>query len=67
MSKYEYEVIVGNVGSVYIGNKLDDARHVYAHYVDISQSGMGRAAGEWVTIFKCGEPFLKYNPPTVEM
>lgn len=57
-----YEVIVGNIGQVYEGNKPIDARKVYGIYKRKSLSGDGRAAGEPVTVLKDGEIDLEYIP-----
>ena len=50
-----YEVIVGNVGSVYSGKSASDASMTWIAYVDQSNSGRGRAAGESVTLLRDGE------------
>lgn len=50
-----YEVVVGNIGNVYSGHNLRDARFHARTYVDQSKSGHGRAAGESVTLFCDGE------------
>jgi hypothetical protein len=52
----KFEVVVGNIGTVYTGTDEDEADHVYDEYVEQSQSGRGRAAGEDVTLFQDGEP-----------
>lgn len=53
-----YEVVVGNIGSVHTTNNPVDANRVYGIYKKQSQSEVGRAGGEDVTIFKDGEPVL---------
>ena len=58
-----YQVIVGNIGTVHEGNNPATARGVYDEYKQQSQSGYGRAAGEPVTMFKDGEPHVEYSPP----
>ncbi len=52
---HSWEVVVGNVGSVY--RELDEsgAYASYKAYVDISKEGYGRAGGESVTLFRDGE------------
>lgn len=45
-----YEVIVGNVGTVYRGYHLGTARDKYASYVEASKLGFGRAGSEPVTL-----------------
>lgn len=47
-----YEVIVGNVGTVYSGNSQDMAHAVYLKYVAISNGGEGRAGGESVYLME---------------
>ena len=51
-----YQVIVGNIGTVYDGDCLEKATATYNEYVEQSQSGTGRAGNEEVTLFKSGEP-----------
>jgi hypothetical protein len=50
--KHTYEVIVGNIGRVWEGTNLIDAGRVYAEYVLKSKQGIGRAAGEDVSLWK---------------
>lgn len=49
-----YEVVVDNVGTVYRGASGVEARKEYAAYVKQSRTGMGRAGGESVTLYKNG-------------
>ena len=56
----DYEVIVGNVGSVYSGHNLREAMKKYRTYIDTSKSGVGRAGGESVMLMKNGEPHKEY-------
>lgn len=51
-----YEVIVGNVGTVYNGLDYTEALRLYRVYVDMSGEKYGRAAGESVTLMVDGEP-----------
>lgn len=46
----QYEVIVGNVGTVYSGTNGFEARKVYGQYKKQSLSGVGRAGGESVVL-----------------
>lgn len=55
-----YEVICGNIGSVYSGNNPVEARRVYGIYKNHSITCYGRAAGETVTMMKDSEPELEY-------
>ena len=59
MSKYE--VIVGNIGTVYDGDNSDEAVLHYHGYVRQSKSGMGRAGNETVVIMEDGEPMPEYD------
>ena len=53
--KHDYEVSVGNVGTVYRGHSITKARKTYADYVRASKALAGRAAGEDVFLFKDGD------------
>ena len=55
-----FEVVVGNIGSVYSGNSLSIALDLFDTYVNQSKSGVGRAGGEFVTLFKYGEPYKEF-------
>jgi len=46
-----YQVICGNIGTVYDGDNMIDANRDYGTYKRQSQSGVGRAGGETVTLF----------------
>jgi len=60
MSKSHWEVVVGNVGTVYSGTNGAEARKTFLVYRKQSRTGQGRAAGEEVTLFKDGEPVESY-------
>lgn len=45
-----YEVIVGNIGTVYSGNNFMQASAKFAAYVKLSKADSGRASGESVTL-----------------
>jgi len=53
--KNEWEVVVGNIGTVYKCSDASYAVEAYNDYVKISKNGKGRAAGESVTLLKNGE------------
>ena len=53
--KVRYEVIVGNVGTVYDGFSRSAALTKYSTYVKSSRSGGGRAGGEDVTLMRDGD------------
>ena len=46
----KFEVVVGNVGTVYTGNNYMQAQCKYDRYVKASKQGDGRVAGEPVTL-----------------
>ncbi len=50
-----YQVIVGNIGIVYHGNNKTDALNHFEEYKEQSESGVGRAGGENVTLMENGE------------
>jgi hypothetical protein len=56
----EWQVVVGNVGTVYSGTNGAEARKTFLVYRKQSRTGQGRAAGEEVTLFKDGEPVESY-------
>lgn len=58
----EYEVVVGNVGTVYKGRNAVKAKTEYVHYVAESKGGKGRAGNEQVTLFQGGFPEQEYVP-----
>jgi hypothetical protein len=52
----DWEVVVGNVGTVYSGPDGFKAKQTYAQYVHTSRTAKGsRAFGEPVTLFKNGD------------
>jgi hypothetical protein len=58
-----FEVICGNIGTVYSGHSESEARAVYAEYVADSKSGYGRASGEQVYLADSeGDPVEEYFP-----
>lgn len=48
--KVNYEVIVGNIGTVHRGHSKQEAEKHYREYVSQSKEGYGRAAGEGVAL-----------------
>jgi len=62
VSKHTYEVVVGNVGTVYNGPSLDEAEDWYDSYARASEREPNhtRVAGEDVTLFKDGEPVKEH-------
>jgi len=57
---HKYQVIVGNIGTVYSGDSKEAAYTHYTEYVDQSKSDYGRAAGEDVTIMCKDEPLEEF-------
>jgi hypothetical protein len=55
-----WEVVVGNVGTVFDGTRESAARQTYKDYVIKSKSNNGRAGGEDVTLMKNGEPVAEH-------
>jgi hypothetical protein len=47
-----YEVVVGNIGSVHEGSDREEAEDVFFEYVEQSKKRFGRASGEDVALFK---------------
>lgn len=63
--KHDYEVVVGNVGTVYSGGSLKKALAKFRAYVEESRAGhpdgsAGRASGEDVTLFRDGDIFKEH-------
>jgi hypothetical protein len=58
MSKFQ--VIVGNIGTVYDGNNYMQAMAAYSVYIRQSRNNYGRAAGEDVAVMHNGEPTHEY-------
>ena len=56
-----FEVIVGNIGTVYDGDNRGLADQDFAAYVRLSKAGYGRASGEDVTLFVDGEPEMEHD------
>lgn len=55
-----YNVIVGNVGSVYAGKSKREAMLTAKCYEDRSRDNRGRCAGESVTVLRDGEVIWEY-------
>lgn len=55
-----YEVIVGNVGVIYSGDKKHEADHHYNDAVHRSWNHVGRMSGEPVTLMTNGHPTDEY-------
>ncbi len=57
-----YEVVAGNVGTVYRGNNYKEADAAFAQYSGLSKSGRGRCGGEVITLFEHGELVDEFEP-----
>jgi hypothetical protein len=62
--KHTYEVVVGNIGSVYTGTRKADAMKHFREYKRQSETGYGRAADEEITLFADGELALTHEAIT---
>ena len=56
-----FQVVVGNIGTVYDGESLQRALDLFFAYKDASMFGQGRALGESVTMFDSGEPTEEHH------
>ena len=52
----DYQVICGNIGTVYSWNDWNEAKRTYSEYKRQSQDDYGRASGEPVTLMEDDEP-----------
>ena len=57
-----WEVIVGNVGTVFMGENGFNAIKTYNKCIASSKSGYGRMSGESVYLIKDGEINKEYHP-----
>lgn len=60
ISANRYQVIVGNIGTVYAGPSKRKANAAFKEYVELSRQNYGRAAGESVTYFDDEEVIDEY-------
>lgn len=58
--KNDWQVVVGNIGTVYEGTNGFEALKTFRSYVKDSRTGYGKASGETVTMFKNGEIHRDY-------
>lgn len=56
-----YQILVGNIGTVYNGSNLRVAQVVYNEWVAESKLNVGKVAGEPVTFFRGDEIFKEYE------
>jgi hypothetical protein len=59
------EVAVGNVGTVYSGKNMRQARKIFREYKEISEIGSGRAGGEDVSLL-CDGDEVEFHQGTQE-
>jgi hypothetical protein len=57
-----FEVVVGNVGTVHSGGEGMEAVRVFERYRAMSKDGVGRSAGEVVTLVVDGEVEMEFHP-----
>lgn len=60
-----HAVVVGNLGTVYLGDSEVIAYRFYAHYCTLSKAPHGRASGEPVTQFDGDDIKREYVPEEV--
>jgi hypothetical protein len=60
--KNKYDVVVGNIGTVFSGANKREALLVYSSYLKDSKSGTGNAGHEDVTLFANSEPIREHQP-----
>ena len=56
-----FEVTVGNLGTVYIGDGEAEAIAIFKEYAQMSLDNYGRVSGEPVTLSDEGEPMLEHQ------
>ncbi len=56
----QYELVVGNLGTVHQGTDYGKAHREFFIYVNVSLAGVGRGAHENVTLMRDGEPCMEY-------
>lgn len=57
----KFEVVVGNVGTIYSGENACAAHGTYRDAMILSASKQGRASGESITLLQDGEVVKKYE------
>lgn len=61
-----FELIVGNVGTVYTGADEVEAQRLFNHYAALASDGRGRCAYEDVYLMQDGEPVAECRFVTEE-
>jgi len=62
----QYQVIIGNIGTVLNTTDKLKAEKTYKAYMYDSDDGVGRAGGEEVTLMGDGEVIRAFNPENKE-
>lgn len=57
----QYEVVVDNIGTVYVGDDIFRAHEEYKAYRQLSDGGYGRAGGGRVVLMRNGEVVKEWN------
>ena len=60
--KTEWQVVVGNIGTVYTGNNRKEAVADFVAYAALSRRGIGRAGNESVALLKNGDLVRERRP-----
>jgi len=61
-----WQVIVGNIGTVYDGDDAKSAMRTYLEYIDQSKLVYGRASGENVVLLNGGDVLDSYDPTSLQ-
>ena len=57
-----FQVVVGNLGTVYDGDDELTAQECFEEYATLSHLGSGQVGNESVTLMRDGEPVEEFNP-----
>lgn len=60
-TKHRWQVVVGNVGTVYDGDHRPTAMSTYIAYRAASRTNKGRAAGEQVTLMRDDDVYRQHE------
>jgi hypothetical protein len=64
--KANFQVVVGNIGTVYDGPELKKGLTTYKEYKDMSEAGYGRASDEDVTLFGPNDQIIHEHIPNIK-
>jgi hypothetical protein len=62
---HRFTTAVSNVGVVYDGPSLTEAKHQFRRFVEQSKTKIFLASGSFVTIFEDSRVLKEYRPPEV--